>query len=52
MPSEDRDYSLYEFTHAIKENREPETSGKDNLKSLSLVFSALSSIKENKVVKL
>jgi len=43
MPLEDRAYSLYEFAEAIRKNREPETSGKDNLKSLAMVFASLDS---------
>lgn len=45
LDREDRYLSLYEFYRAIKENREPETSGKDNLFSLSMVFKSISSAK-------
>jgi len=42
---EDRYLSLYEFYCALKENREPETGGKDNLYSLSMVFKSIESAK-------
>ncbi|MCM8776792.1 MAG: Gfo/Idh/MocA family oxidoreductase [Candidatus Omnitrophica bacterium] len=45
MEREDRYLSLYEFYCALKENREPETSGKDNLYSLSMVFTSIESAK-------
>ena len=45
MPLEGRAYSLYEFAEAITQDREPETSGEDNLKSLAMVFAALDSAK-------
>lgn len=48
MPVRDRGYSLYEFADAITQNREPETSGEDNLKSLAMVFAALESAKSGK----
>ena len=41
-----------EFFAAIKENREPECSAQDNLKSLAMVFGAIQSSKEGRVVKL
>lgn len=43
---------LAEFLDAIKENREPECSSADNLKSLDMVFAALESIKLKREVKL
>jgi len=43
MPLEDRLYLLYEFAEAIAKNKEPETSGEDNLKSLAMVFAAIDS---------
>ncbi|MCM8784814.1 MAG: Gfo/Idh/MocA family oxidoreductase [Candidatus Omnitrophica bacterium] len=52
LEREDRFLSLYEFYISITENREPETSGKDNLKSLSMVFKSLESIKKGKKVKI
>jgi len=50
MPFEDRAYSLYEFAEAIRKNREPETSGKDNLKSLAMIFASLDSAKSGKPI--
>jgi len=50
MPLEDRAYSLYEFAEAIIQDRKPETSGEDNLKSLAMVFAALDSAKSGKQV--
>lgn len=53
MPLEDREYSLYEFYRSIIENREPETSGKDNLKSLVIALASVeSSKKEGKRIKI
>jgi predicted dehydrogenase len=50
MPVEDRHYSLYEFAESVKQKRQPETSGRDNIKSLAIVFGALESAKKNKEV--
>lgn len=52
LEREDRFLSLYEFYRSIVEDREPETSGRDNLKSLSMVFKSLESIKKGKKVNL
>jgi predicted dehydrogenase len=41
-----------EFFVAIAENREPECSARDNLKSLAMVFTAIKSAKEGRVVAL
>jgi len=51
MKREGQKYSLYEFYLAITQGREPEASGKDNLKSISMVFNSLKSIKERKIIK-
>jgi len=51
MKREGQKYSLYEFYLAITQNREPETSGKDNLKSISMVFNSLKSIKKKRIIK-
>lgn len=40
-PQEGQLVALYEFLDAIKENRTPESSGQDNLKSLAMVFGAI-----------
>ena len=50
MEREERDYSLLEFYKSIKEDREPETSGRDNIKSLKMVFNSLNSIKRGRRV--
>jgi len=50
LEKEDRFLSLYEFYRSIIENREPETSGMDNLKSLSMVFKSIESIKKGKKI--
>ncbi|MGC8976897.1 MAG: Gfo/Idh/MocA family protein [Candidatus Ratteibacteria bacterium] len=52
LEREDRFLALYEFYRSIVEDREPETSGKDNLKSLRMVFKALESIKKGKKINL
>ncbi len=41
-----------EFLAAIAENRAPECSAEDNLKSLAMVFAAIQSAKEGRVVQL
>lgn len=50
MPAEERWASLAEFAAAIRENRDPETSGSDNLKSLAMVLGAVESAKTGKKV--
>ena len=45
-------YSFHEMAQAIRENREPETNGEDNLKSLAMVFACLKSANANKVIKI
>jgi len=45
MALSDRRYSLNEFIRCASSGSEPETSGADNLKTLSMVFGALESIK-------
>ena len=49
-PPEDRAGVLLEFAGSIRENREPETSGKDNLNTLAMVLGACRSIKERRHV--
>lgn len=46
----ERKYSLLEFYTAIKENREAETSGKDNIYSMALTFAAVESAKTNQKI--
>lgn len=43
LPAEERQASLLEFAQAIRENREPQTSGRDNLNSLAMVLGAIKS---------
>lgn len=50
LPSETA--MVNEFLGAIQENREPECSAEDNLKSLAMVFAAIQSAKEGRLVKL
>ena len=45
-----QDALLAEFVAAVNEGREPECSGKDNIKSLALVFAAIQSAKEGRFV--
>ncbi len=52
MPCQNQEYSFLEFRRAIKENRQPETSGKDNLASLATVFAAIESSKRGRSVEL
>jgi len=47
-----QDALLAEFVSAIKEKREPECSGKDNLKSLAMVFAAIKSSKEERPISI
>ena len=46
------EYALDEFYQAIAENKEPETSGRDNIKSLAMVFAAVDSAKSGRKVQL
>ncbi|MGG3467294.1 Gfo/Idh/MocA family oxidoreductase [Neobacillus pocheonensis] len=50
LPSEERLGSLYEFASAIKEDRQPETSGADNMNSIAMVLGALLSVKTGRTV--
>lgn len=47
-----QDALLAEFVSAINEDREPECSGQDNLKSLAMVFAAIQSSKKERPVKI
>jgi predicted dehydrogenase len=47
---EERLGSLHEFAAAIREDRQPETSGADNLNSIAMVLGALRSVKTGKTV--
>ncbi|KIL34682.1 hypothetical protein SD71_18125 [Cohnella kolymensis] len=52
MDFEERLGSLHEFAEAIRENRQPETAGEDNLYSVSMVLGALESIRTGKEVSI
>jgi predicted dehydrogenase len=43
---------LDEFVAAVQEDREPECSAQDNIKSLAMVFAAIRSAKEGRRVEL
>jgi predicted dehydrogenase len=51
MPCEGQDFSLLEFQRAVAEGREPETSGRDNLSSLAMVFAALEAARTGRPVE-
>ena len=51
MPCKGQEYSFLEFRRAIREKRQPETSGKDNLASLAMVFAAIESSKRGRAVE-
>ena len=50
LPCEDQAYSLMEFRGAVREEREPETSGRDNLGSLAMVHAVLESSRTGEAV--
>ncbi len=52
MPAENQEYSLLEFEGSVEAGRAPETDGVDNLKSLAMVFAAIRSKSEGKVVRI
>ncbi len=52
LPAEERWASLNEFTEAIDRDREPETSGRDNLKSMAMVLGARLAAKRGNVVNI
>jgi hypothetical protein len=43
MDRVDRAGTLTEFAHAVREGREPETSGRDNLRTLEFTLGAIDS---------
>jgi len=51
MPATDQEYSLREMVAAITEGRRPETHGRDNLKSVAMVFAAIDSIEKGRPVE-
>jgi predicted dehydrogenase len=50
MKLEDREYSLHEFAEAILQDREPETSGRENLKTFAATLAAIDSAHEKREV--
>ena len=50
MSRQRQGYSLHEFVTAIKEGREPDSGGEDNLKSINMVFQTIEAIKGDKRV--
>lgn len=48
----DRAGSLHDFVQAVKHNQEPESSGRDNLKTLALMFAAIRSAESGLPVKI
>jgi predicted dehydrogenase len=52
LPLGGQDAILAEFVSAIREKREPECSGKDNLNSLAIVFAAVRSAEEKRMVRI
>ncbi len=50
MPCENQAYSLMEFQAAIRKGREPEASGRDNLRSLAMVYAVLESSRSGEPV--
>lgn len=50
LPIQGQDALLHEFLSAIRENREPECSSRDNIKSLAMVFAAIKSAQEKRPV--
>jgi len=51
MRSTDQEYSLGEMVAAITKGRQPETNGRDNFKSIGMVFAAIDSIKRGRPVE-
>ncbi|RKY03553.1 hypothetical protein DRP77_05860 [Candidatus Poribacteria bacterium] len=52
LPLPPQDAILAEFISALKEGREPECSGRDNLRSLAIVFAARRSAEERRPVRI
>jgi hypothetical protein len=46
----DRLGSLADFSAAIRENKQPETSGRDNIRSLALTIAAVESVRRRAAV--
>ena len=52
LPLTSQEAILAEFVSAIREKREPECSGRDNLNSLAIVFAAIRSAEEKRAVRI
>jgi predicted dehydrogenase len=52
LTAEDRAGCLLELADAVNEDRNPETSGEDNLKTLAMVIGACRSIELNRMVEI
>jgi predicted dehydrogenase len=52
LPAENQDYSLIEFMRCLADGREPETSGRDNLASLAMVFATVDSIRSGRIKRI
>ncbi len=52
MPPTDQEYSRKEMVNAVTERRQPETNGRDNLKSIGMVFAAVDSIERGRPVQI
>jgi predicted dehydrogenase len=50
LPYLDRQGSLDAFVKAVQSNTEPETSGRDNLQTLALMYAAIESAKSGRPV--
>lgn len=47
-----QDYLLHEFVTAVREGRQPETSGADNLRSIEMVFKTVQSMESGRAVEM
>jgi predicted dehydrogenase len=51
-PLTDRSGSLNAFVQAVQSGQEPETSGRDNLKTLALMYATIEAASSNRPVRL
>jgi predicted dehydrogenase len=52
MPVQHQAYLLHEFIHAISDSKPPETTGRDNLNTMKMVFGAVEAVNTGKYIKL
>jgi len=52
MPCTGQAYALHEFQNALEQGREPESSGRENLRSLAMVFATVESATTGKTVEI